>query len=290
MQEVDDDFQKVRPYSKTGDGGNDGFIRKSGIYYQIHAPLTPKVNEANAAKKLKEDFYKLFDSGWNEISKIRKYKFVFNDKYLGSVQALEKAIKVLEGTHPDIDFSLFLAKDLERVFFKLTEAEFLSLGFNIDQRQAISQANKYLEYVEKELDRENATSALTRLEDTKEIIQELDDEDLTLEYEILKCRCLQKQENFDEARIGFESLAKRYLEDPRPILYLAEFFLGIKNSERNQELLEQAEKIDSNYWLLKLEILVRKLHLREKIDVQNIDEKHFQRMGERNLASIGSTQ
>ena len=39
--------------------------------------------------------------------------------------------------------------------------------------------------------------------------------------------------------------------------------------------LEKAEKIDKDHWLLKLEQLVRKLHLGEKIEQTDIDEKTF---------------
>ena len=70
------DFQKIRPLGNKGDGGNDGYRKHSGIYYQVYAPNTPKVNESEAAEKLEVDFEKL-QKEWNEISKIREYNFVF---------------------------------------------------------------------------------------------------------------------------------------------------------------------------------------------------------------------
>lgn len=268
------DFQKIRPYGSKGDAGNDGYRKDSGIYYQVYAPNTPKVNESKAAKKLQEDFQKL-QNEWSEISKIKEYNFVFNDKYDGSVQLLEAAISKLKANNPNIEFKLFLAKDLEDVFFQLRESDILDLGFNIDQRQAISNAYTYLENVKNELDRENANFAQKILENSKDIISALSDEDLSLEYEILECRCLQRLEKIDEAKDKYENISKRFPSDPRAFLYLAEIYLNEKDFSKNKEFLEKAEKIDNDYWLLKIEQLVRKNHLGEKIDTTNIDEKIF---------------
>lgn len=90
MEKAYSDYQKIRPYGNKGDAGNDGYRKDSGIYYQLYAPNTPKINESNAAKKLRNDFQRL-QNAWNKISKIKEYDFVFNDKYEGSVQLLEAA-------------------------------------------------------------------------------------------------------------------------------------------------------------------------------------------------------
>lgn len=274
MEKAFIDYQKIRPYGNKGDAGNDGYRKDSGIYYQIYAPEIPKVNESKAAKKLKEDFLKL-QSEWSEISKIKEYNFVFNDKYGGSVQLLEAATSYLKANNLNIEFKLFLAKDLENLFFQLREADILGLGFNIDQRQAISNAYTYLESVKTELDRENANFAQINLENVKEIISALDDEGLSVEYGILECRCLQKFEKVDEAKEKYEIISKRFPNDSRPLLYLAEIYLNDKDLDKNNELLKKAEIIDSNYWLLKLEQLVRNIYLGEKIDTQYLDEKTF---------------
>ena len=130
------DFQKIRPYGNIGDGGNDGYRKALGIYYQVYAPNEPKIKEADAAKKLKKNFQRLKDE-WDEIASVKEYNFVFNDKYLGSIQLLESAMTDLKANNPGIAFKPFLAKDLENVFFQLSEEDMLSLDFNIDQRQAI---------------------------------------------------------------------------------------------------------------------------------------------------------
>ena len=187
------DFQKIRPYGNIGDGGNDGYRNNSGIYYQAYAPNNPKEKETEAVKKLNNNFLRL-KKEWNKISQVKEYNFVFNDNYFGSTKILEEAISELKMYNPKIKFKLFLAKDLEGLFFTLKKSDILNLGFDIDSSKAISNTYKYLEKVKIELDRENSKFALKILEYTKDIISELNDEDLSLEYEILECKCLQKLE------------------------------------------------------------------------------------------------
>lgn len=275
MERAFSDFQKIKPYGNKGDGGNDGYRKNSGIYYQVYAPNEPKINESKASKKLKEDFGKLQKSGWDEISKVKEYNFVFNDKYSGSIQQLEQATSELKKDNPNIEFKLFLAKNLETVFFKLEELDISNLDFDVDQSNAIKIVNKSLDDIKTELDRESIKFAVKILENVKKIISKLKDENLSLEYEILECRCLQKLEKIDEAKEQYESIAKRYPKDPRAFLYLAEIYLNDKAFDKNQELLQKAEKIDKNFWLLKLEQLVRKNHLGEKIDLRDVNESTF---------------
>jgi hypothetical protein len=269
------DFQIIRPYGNKGDGGNDGYRKDLGIYYQVYAPNMPKTNESEASKKLKQDFEKLQKSGWECISKIKEYHFVFNDKYGGSIQKLEQAISELEDANTSIKFKLFLAKDLEVIFFDLDEPSILSLGFTIDLRQALSNASEYIENIRTELDRENARFGLKLLENVKDIVSNLEDENLSLEYEILECRCFNKIEKIDEAKEKYTNIAKRYPEDPRAFLYLAEIYLNDRDFDKNLELLQNAESLDKNFWLLKLEQLIRKRILGEAIDLSIVDEKLF---------------
>jgi len=96
-----------------------------------------------------------------------------------------------------------------------------------------------------------------------------------LKYELLECKCLQKLEKIKGARDKYENISKRFPDDPHAFLYLAEIYLNNENFTKNKELLDKVEEIDANHWLLKLEKLVRKIHLREKIDIRNINEKDF---------------
>jgi hypothetical protein len=271
MEKAFPNFKKVP--SASGDGGNDGWIKELGRYYQVYAPNTPATKDSFAASKLKKDFQKLKEN-WNNITEIREYYFVFNDKYLGS-QKPESEIVELEINNPHIVFKVFLAKDLEKLFFELSESDILSLGFDIDHRQAISIAYTYLEGVRTELDRGISKSAQIILGKSKDIILALNDEKLSLEYEILECLCLQRLEKINEAKGIYKSISKRFPKDPRSFLYLAEIYLKDRNFSKNKELLEKAESIDNNFWLLKWAKLLRELHLGEKIDPKNIDEKEF---------------
>lgn len=272
MERAYPDFRKIKPYGNVGDGGNDGYRKDSGIYYQVYSPNEPKINETGAIKKLKEDYKKLKISGWDEISKIKEYNFVFNDKYGGSIQKLEQAISELNKDNQDIKFYLFLARDLEQVFFKLKEPDMLQLGFNIDQRQALSNAFEYLNSVKLELDRENTNYAKRMLKNIRHIVLSLDNESLSIDYEILECRCLQKSEKVTEAVEKYKSLMKRFPSDPNAFLYLAEIYLNEKDYKMNNELLKKVEQIDENYWLLKLEKLVRIHHLGQQVDIKTIIE------------------
>lgn len=271
------DFQKIRPYGNKGDGGNDGYTKTLGVYYQVYAPSEPKTNELEASKKLKKDFNKLYKSEWDKIALIKEYNFVFNDKYSGSTQELEKVISELEIANPSVKFKLFVAKNLEKVFFELEESDILSLGFNIDRRLAIDHASNYLETIKNELDKEDIKYSQKMLENVNSIILSLNDEKLSIEYEVLECRCLHQLEKIDEAKAKYESLIKRFPKDPRAFLYLAEIYLNDKDFNKNLDLLQKAEQIDKDFWLLKLEKLVRNLHLEEKIDLEKIDETNFSR-------------
>ena len=156
MGEAFDGFRKIP--SGGGDGGNDGWIRSIGRYYQVYAPDVPATKDSEAAKKLKEDFDKL-KKNWDYIAEIKEYYFVYNDKYAGAKKP-EEVLAELRKENSNIKFDLFLAEDLEDVFFQLDEANILGLGFNIDQRIAISNGLEYLKKVEIELDREHARYAL----------------------------------------------------------------------------------------------------------------------------------
>ena len=271
MEETFDDFRKIP--SGGGDGGNDGWIRRLGRYYQVYAPNVPATKDSEAAKKLKGDFYKL-KKNWNQVEDVKEYYFVYNDKYAGANKP-EEVLADLRNENQNIKFELFLAKNLEDMFFQLDETKILNLGFNIDLRIAISNGLEYLKKVEIELDREHAKYAQKRLVDVENIILTLNDDGLILEYKILECRCLQKIERVDEAIDKYYNIARMYPHDPRALLYLSEIYLSQFENDKNKELIEKAQEIDSDFWLVKLEKLIRKNDLKEEIDISNIDENSF---------------
>jgi hypothetical protein len=146
---------------------------------------------------------------------------------------------------------------------------------NTDYHQSVSNAYMYLEAVNTEFDRENVNLVGKLLENVKSIILTLKDENLSLAYEILECRYIQKSEKFDEAREKYENIAKRYPQDPRPFLYLAEICLSDNDLEGNNKFLEKAKAIDDDFWLLKLQQILRQQHLGEKIGIESVDERTF---------------
>jgi hypothetical protein len=271
MQKAFPDFQKIRPYGNEGDGGNDGYIKNLGIYYQVYAPNEPAIKEAIAAKKLSEDFEKL-KKNWSNISEIKKYYFVYNDKNNGSTQKLESVITKLQKANANIEFEVFNPKKLEETFFLLSDADILNLGFNISSTIAIDNAYEYMKKIEIALDNEYIDYAFKLYSEMENIINKLKDEQLEYEYELIKCKCLQKLEKVTEAKSLYQSLSIRYPQDPRAILYLAEIYLSEKNYRQNQLLLD---KVENNHWLYQIEVLLRKITLDEKIESKLIDEHLF---------------
>jgi len=268
------DFQKIRPYGKKGDRGNDGYRPDSGIYYQVYAPMKPFEKEADAAKKLREDFDKL-KTAWDQISKIKAFYFVFNDKGFGVSIEIERALAELKDANPHINFKKLVAKDLEDIFFTLKRDQILALGFDIDSTNALRIAQESLAKLEVELDRDNASFVLRALENHKDIVSSLKDENLLVDWEILECRAFQKLEKVKEAKQKYENLCKRYPIDIRAFLYLAEIHLNNEDFEKNEKLLKEAARIDGSHWLLALEKLLREYRLGNQIEGTEIDEHSF---------------
>ena len=274
MQKAFTDFRKIRPYGKEGDGGNDGYRPRDGIYYQAYAPKNPNEKEAEAARKLKKDFQNL-KTNWDEISKIKLFYFVFNDKGAGVSIKLENALAELKNNNGNIEFEMLLPKDLEGIFLKLENDEILALGFDVDSTKALQIARENLDKLEIELDRDNGNFVLKTLENIKQSILGLQDEGLELNYEIIEAKALRSLERKKEAIKKFENLCIRYPKDPMAFLCLAEIHLNNNDYEKNQELLKQAEKIDNNHWLLETQRLVREYQLGNQIDISNINEQAF---------------
>jgi tetratricopeptide (TPR) repeat protein len=274
MEAAFPDFQKIRPYGPKGDKGNDGYRPEKGIYYQIYAPRTPDEKEAEAARKLKRDFGKL-KTGWGHISEINEFHFVFNDKFGGVSIEIEDALAELRKTNPGIKFKIFLPKHLEGAFFDLKIETILGLGFDIDLRNTLRVCTESLDKLEVFLDRGNGGFVLKSLQSSRDIIAKQNDEILLKNWEILECRALLRLEKISEAKQKFENLCKRYPNDPRPFLHLAELYLNIEDYVTNDKFLKRAEGIDSSFWLLRIGMLFRNLRLRNKIDPSSIDEQTF---------------
>lgn len=268
------DFQKIRPYGNRGDGGNDGFREKLGIYYQLYAPLKPEEKEAEAAEKFEKDFNTLKEK-WDHIAEIKEFHFVYNEKFRGSVILLNEVKSKLEIENPEIKFHLFLAEQLLDEFFNLDEESMISLGFNLDLRQSVSILSSQLRYAEEELDKENIAYASKLINICADVMKNIDHEHLELECGILECKCFQKQGLKEEAIAKYKKLSKLFPKDPRAFLYLAEFYLNEGDIKKNETYFQRAKEIDDSHWLFKLEELFRRYRLGEDIIIGGINESSF---------------
>lgn len=274
MEKAYPGFQRIRPYGQEGDKGNDGYRPAEGIYYQAYAPRDATEKEADAAAKFKEDFAKLKKS-WDQISTIKELNFVYNEKGSGLTIKLEEAKAELKAANPQIEFKIFTPKHLEEIFLSLSSDQIASSGFDIDSRNALQSARDQLATLDEELDKESGEFVLRVLSNINEIIAGQNDESLFLEYEILEARALQKNEKVREAREKLEGIAKRYPNDPRAFLYLAELYINIEDFDRNAQLLAQAETLAPDFWLLRFQKVLREIRLRTPIDPSTIDESTF---------------
>ena len=113
-----EDFRQVKPQGRIGDRKNDGYIPRTGTYYQVYAPENPSSDKtpAKAVKKAKEDFDGLLEY-WGKICNPREYRFVFNDAYRGSYPEIEKTMSEIQHGYNLAKCDVFLAKDLEDVCF-----------------------------------------------------------------------------------------------------------------------------------------------------------------------------
>lgn len=124
MQKADPRFQPVKAYGNIGDRKNDGFIKEDGIYYQVFSPeeITKNKTIYDAVIKLEDDFNKLF-TYWNEISPIKEYYFVVNDKYRGIPEPLISKVVDLEkrDEYKGIKIEIFSANNLQNTFNQLND-------------------------------------------------------------------------------------------------------------------------------------------------------------------------
>ena len=112
------EFVKVQPQGRKGDGGNDGYLPSDGHYFQVYGPIDPEEKVTVAAKKLADDFEKLKKS-WNQINPIRAYSFAYNDKYEGTFPDNVKALEELKKANQGITFRVFTSGHLEDEFLGL---------------------------------------------------------------------------------------------------------------------------------------------------------------------------
>ncbi|MCK9378560.1 MAG: hypothetical protein M0P97_00235 [Candidatus Moranbacteria bacterium] len=267
-------FEPVKPYGNIGDKKNDGFIKDTGVYFQIYAPADPSEKQAEAAEKMADDFEGLYKH-WDKKYPIKEYNFVFNDKFQELSEPMFSKLAELNEKYPEIKFDILTPKKIENAVLGLSQDQLLGLEFSVDSRDSIKIINDFINNLEIELDKGNGDFVLNSLEKLESSLDNIDNAELKLEYEILKCRALILDGKIPEVVKKYTELNKIYPNDSRPLLYLAEICLDLDDSDKNKSLLDEAEKIDDKSSLLKLEKLIRALRLGESVNLSNIDENNF---------------
>lgn len=85
------EFQSIKPHGRLGDGGNDGWIPSRGCYYQVYGPDDFNLKLEYSIKKMQSDFLKIMKN-WNDVSKVKAFHMVINDKFNGCPAPLNAAL------------------------------------------------------------------------------------------------------------------------------------------------------------------------------------------------------
>lgn len=127
MQHANPNFRPIKPHGREGDQKNDGFDKANGLYYQVYAPEDLAPNVYTAVSKLTDSFSGLKNYWDTQVSPIKEYFFVLNDKYKGTYPEIEKGLASLEQKHKEIKCNPFLTKDLEDVFINLPKDKIIDI-------------------------------------------------------------------------------------------------------------------------------------------------------------------
>lgn len=120
MTQKNINFRKVSSHGNIGDRGNDGWCAESGKYYQVYAPENLPKNNKKAIDKMVSDFEKL-KSYWDDISKIKEYYFVVNDKFNGVSPHMCQISENLKSKYNLDKVGIITSDELERWFISLSE-------------------------------------------------------------------------------------------------------------------------------------------------------------------------
>lgn len=128
MTKHNPNFRMIKPYGNIGDRKNDGFDKKSGIYYQVYAPEDVEKTKTItvATSKLREDF-KGLKKHWDAICKIKEFYYVVNDKYKGLPPQVEQEILLLGSEHTNVVCDSFCSHNLETIFMGLSTDDIIDI-------------------------------------------------------------------------------------------------------------------------------------------------------------------
>jgi hypothetical protein len=112
------DFRSVAPYGNQGDGGNDGWIPSELRYFQVYGKkASSELNLSYIQKKIIEDFEKIRNC-WGEV---KKYHFVYNDRFDGAPAPIQEKLKELQTKYALEEANVWAGRELERLFIELDQ-------------------------------------------------------------------------------------------------------------------------------------------------------------------------
>ncbi len=142
---------QIKPQGSFGDRKNDGFIKSTGVYFQVYSPEDPSSKEKETIGKLATDFAGLY-SYWNsKVTPIKEFFFVLNDKYQGAYASLHSELAKISTTHPGVICKPLLAHHLEDIFLKLQHTHIEDILGKVPSAENISLnvsiLNEVIEYL-----------------------------------------------------------------------------------------------------------------------------------------------
>lgn len=121
IQHHNSNITPVKPQGQYGDRKNDGFDKMTGVYYQIYAPEDLTKKEKETIEKLVEDFEGLYKYWNDQVTPIKEFHYVLNDKYNGAYPSVYTELRKIEEKYPGVKCSTFLSKSLEDIFMGLSK-------------------------------------------------------------------------------------------------------------------------------------------------------------------------
>ena len=125
LQSSKKDFRPVKPQGREGDKKNDGFIKSTGTYFQCYAPEDLTNKEKDTIAKLQSTIGELIEF-WKDISPVKEFCYVLNDKYVGVFPSIERELAQIEKTYK-IKANPFLCKDIEDEFLALSDNDIIDI-------------------------------------------------------------------------------------------------------------------------------------------------------------------
>jgi hypothetical protein len=138
MRLHNNEFIQVKPQGQFGDRKNDGFIKSTGAYFQIYSPENPAAREKETIDKLVTDFAGLY-SYWNlQVTPVKEFNFVLNDKFQGAYASLHSELTKIELKYPGVKCKPFLSQHLEDIFLNLQHLHIIDILGKIPSAEEIS--------------------------------------------------------------------------------------------------------------------------------------------------------